>query len=178
MPLAVGGFFAYRAISAHFFPPDYSSAGTGHVTVQIRPGDTATTVGDRLFALGVVASTRAFVNAAEHSQKASALQPGFYRLHKHMKATLAFSLLLKPSSRIQVKVTIPEGWRESQITAALGQNSGIPLSDYKQALRNTSRARPAVLRARQSRGVPVPRDLRDPAGHDRDRRVPADGEGL
>ena len=178
VPLAVGGFFAYRAISAHFFPPDYSNAGTGHVTVQIRPGDTATTVGDRLFALGVVASTRAFVNAAEHSQKASALQPGFYRMHKHMKATLAFNLLLKPSSRIQVKVTIPEGWRESQIAAALGQSSGIPLSDYKQALRHTSRARPAVLRARQSRGVPVPRDLRDPARHDRDRCVPADGEGL
>ena len=138
VPLGVGGFFAYRAISAHFFPADYSGAGTGHVTVQIRPGDTATTVADRLFALGVVASTRAFVNAAEHSQKASALQPGFYRLHQHMNATLAFSLLLKPSSRIQVKVTIPEGWRESQITTALGHDSGIPLSDYKQALRNTA----------------------------------------
>jgi UPF0755 protein len=106
--------------------------------VQIRPGDTATTVGDRLYALGVVASTRAFVNAAEHSQKGNALQPGFYRMHKHMNATLAFNMLLKPSSRIQVKVTIPEGLRVSQITAALGQGSGIPLSEYKQALRNTA----------------------------------------
>ncbi len=157
VPLAVGGFFAYRAISAHFFPPDYANAGTGHVTVQIRPGDTATTVGDRLFALGVVAfatprlrelpppsppthlpPSRPARTPAEHSQKASAQQPGFYRMHKHMKATLAFNLLLKPSSRIQVKVTIPEGWRESQITAALGQSSGIPLSDYKQALRHTA----------------------------------------
>ncbi len=138
VPLAIGGFYAYRAISAHFFPADYSGAGTGNVTVQIRPGDTATTVGDRLYALGVVASARAFVNAAEHSQKGNALQPGFYRMHKHMKATLAFNLLLKPSSRIQVKVTIPEGLRESQIIAALGQGSGIPSSEYKQALRNTA----------------------------------------
>jgi len=138
VPLAVGGYYAYRVISAHFFPADYSGAGTGNVTVQIRPGDTATTVGDRLYALGVVASSRAFVNAAEHSQKGSALQPGFYRLHKHMNATLAFNLLLKPSSRIQVKVTIPEGLRESQIIAVLGKGSGISLSDYKQALRNTA----------------------------------------
>jgi UPF0755 protein len=55
-----------------------------------------------------------------------------------MNATQAFNLLLKPSSRIQVKVTIPEGLRESQIIAALGQGSGIPPSDYKQALRNTA----------------------------------------
>ena len=85
----------------------------------------------------MVASARAFVNAAEHSQRASALQPGFYRMHKHMNATLAFNLLLKPSSRVQLKVTIPEGWRESQIVAALGQSSGIPVGDYKKALRHT-----------------------------------------
>jgi UPF0755 protein len=138
VPLGIGGFYAYRAISAHFFPADYSGAGTGHITVQIKPGDTATTVGDRLFAMGVVASARAFVNAAEHSQKSSALQPGFYRLHKHMNATQAFNLLLNPSSRIQLKVTIPEGLRESQIVAALGKGSGISPSDYKQALRNTA----------------------------------------
>jgi UPF0755 protein len=137
VPLGIGGYYAYRAISSHFFPADYSGAGTGNVTVQIKPGDTATTVGDRLFAMGVVASARAFVNAAEHSQKGSALQPGFYRLHKHMNATQAFNLLLNPSSRVQLKVTIPEGLRESQIIAALGKGSGISVSDYKQALRNT-----------------------------------------
>jgi len=138
VPLAIGGFYAYRAISAHFFPADYSGAGTGNVTVQIQTGDTATTVGNRLYALGVVASARAFVNAAEHSQKGNALEPGFYRLHKHMNATLAFNLLLKPSSRVQLKVTIPEGLRESQILPVLAKGSGISLSDYQQALRNTA----------------------------------------
>jgi UPF0755 protein len=66
------------------------------------------------------------------------LQPGFYLMHKHMNATLAFNLLLKPSSRIQHMVTIPEGLRESQILAALGQSSGIPVADYKKVLRNTA----------------------------------------
>jgi UPF0755 protein len=137
VPLAVLGFFAYRAIAGHFFPADYSGPGTGQVIVQIRPGDTATVVGDRLYALGVVASSRAFVNAAEASPKASSLQPGFYTLHRHMNAKLAFNLLLNPSSRIQHMVTIPEGLRESQILAVLGHDSGIPLADYNRALRNT-----------------------------------------
>ena len=138
VPLAVGAFFAYRAVAGHFFPADYSGAGTGQVIVQIKPGDTATVVGDRLFALGVVASSRAFVNAAEASPKASSLQPGFYRLHKHMSATTAFNLLLNPSARIQHLVTIPEGLRVPDILAALGHGSGIPLADYKQALRSTA----------------------------------------
>ena len=168
VPLAIGGFYAYRAISAHFFPADYSGAGTGNVTVQIRPGDTATTVGDRLYALGVVASARAFVNAAEHSQKGNALQPGFYRMHKHMKATLAFNLLLKPSSRIQVKVTIPEGLRVVADHRRARPRLGHPVQRVQAGAAQHRRARPAVLRARQSRGLPVPRDLRHPAGHERD----------
>ena len=138
IPLAVGAFFAYRAIAGRFFPADYSGAGTGQVVVQIQSGDTATVVGDRLFTLGVVASSRAFVLAAEASPKASSLQPGFYRMHKQMNATLAFNLLLKPSARIQLTVTIPEGLRESQIIPTLAHGSGIPLANYQQALRKTS----------------------------------------
>ncbi len=138
VPLAVAAFFAYRAIAGHYFPADYSGAGTGKVVAQIHSGDSATVIGDRLFTLGVVASSRAFVLAAEASPKASSLQPGFYLMHEHMNATLAFNLLLKPSARIQHMVTIPEGLRESQILAALGQSSGIPVADYKKALRNTA----------------------------------------
>jgi UPF0755 protein len=138
VPLTVGGIYGYRVLASHFFPADYSGDGTGQIIVQIRPGDNATVVGQRLFTLGVVASARAFVVAAEHSQSATQLEPGFYRMHKHMSATLAFALLLKPSARVQIKITIPEGWRESQIEAVLAKDSGIPLGDYQQALRNTA----------------------------------------
>ena len=178
VPVAIGAFYAYRVIAGHFFPADYSGDGTGRVVVQIRSGDTATVVGERLYALGVVASSRAFVNAAEASPKASSLQPGFYQMHKHMSATLAFGLLLKPSSRIQLTVTIPEGLRETQIIAALGHNSGIPASDYQQALRNAGRARPALVREGQSRGLPVPGDLHHPAEHDRHHRPADDGQSF
>ena len=64
--------------------------------MQIKPGQTATAVGQRLAALGVVASARAFSNAAKASAKGNTLEPGYYRVHKHMKAALALALLLKP----------------------------------------------------------------------------------
>jgi UPF0755 protein len=138
VPLAVGGFFAYRAIESHYNPPNYSGSGTGSIIFEVKPGDNATTVGNRLVTDGVVASARALELAAEHSTNSAPLEPGFYRLHKHMNATLAWNLLLSPSDRVQNKVTIPEGYRVSQTLATLSKESGIPASDFASAIKNTA----------------------------------------
>ena len=137
IPLIIGGIYAYRVIAAHYDPPNYSGAGTGTVIFQVKPGDTSQTVGDRLVTDGVVASSRALVLAAEHSANTNLLQPGYFRLHKHMNAQLAWNLLVSPAARVQLKVTIPEGWRVTQIVAALSKQSGIPASDYTKALKDT-----------------------------------------
>ncbi|HET7247785.1 MAG TPA: endolytic transglycosylase MltG [Streptosporangiaceae bacterium] len=133
--VAGAGFFYVWHNYLH--PPDYSGPGTGNVTVQIKPGETATQVGTQLQAQGVVASVRAFANAAKASGKGDSLEPGYYRMHKHMAATLAFALLLKPSSRIVLTVVITEGERLSEIIAALGQKTG-DLQGYQQAIKNVS----------------------------------------
>jgi UPF0755 protein len=132
----VGGGF-YYVWHNYLHPPDYSGPGTGNVTVQIKSGETATQVGQQLVNLGVVASVRAFSNAAKASGHGSSLEPGYYRLHKHMAAKLAFALLLKPSSRIQVSITIPEGLRLSSIIAILGKKTENPRG-YQQAIKDTS----------------------------------------
>jgi len=54
-----------------------------------------------------------------------------------MNAALVFALLLKPSSRVQTRVIIPEGWRLSQIIAALARDTGNP-QGYRQAIKNTA----------------------------------------
>jgi uncharacterized YceG family protein len=136
VPLAIGGFFAYRAIESHYNPPNYSGDGTGQVIFQVKPGDNADTIGPRLVSAGIVASSRAFVLAAESSTNTSVLEPGFYRMHKHMSAAAAWSLLLDRNAQVQASVTIPEGWRISQIVAELSKKSGIPASDFKAALKN------------------------------------------
>jgi UPF0755 protein len=126
------GFYYYRT---YLHPPDYSGPGTGSVVVQIHAGDTAGVVGLRLQQLGVIASERAFANAAKNSGHGTALEPGYYRVHKHMQASLAFALLLKPSSRLQTKITIPEGKRLTQIIAILGADTGN-LGGYRQAVKD------------------------------------------
>ena len=135
-PLVIGGVYVLHLYMSKYHPADYASDGTGQAIVQVQSGQTATAVGQRLVTLGVVASERAFELAAEHSTNQRGLEPGFYRMHKQMKATLAFALLLNPAARIQDKITIPEGWRISQTEAELAARSGIPAGDYKQALAN------------------------------------------
>ncbi len=136
VPLAVGGGYAYHLYMNKYHPADYSGSGTGRIVVQVPDGASASSLGPELVKLGVVASSRAFVLAAEHSTHPSGLLPGFYGMRQHMQAAQAYSLLLNPTNLVQVTVTIPEGWRLSQIVAYLGAKSGIPAADYQKVLQN------------------------------------------
>ena len=135
--LLAGGYGVYYVYSTIFHPADYSGPGTGTVVVHIPAGDSASAIGVLLADKGVVASWRAFSNAAKASPQGSALEPGYYRLHKHMQASLAFALLLKPSSRVTFRAVIPEGYRLSQIIATLGKVTGN-LAGYQAAIKNTA----------------------------------------
>ena len=57
-----------------------------------------------------------------------------------MNAALAYAMLVRPSSRIQITVTIPEGLRARQIASTLSAKTGIPVKDFTTAL-----AHPAAL---------------------------------
>jgi len=136
VPLAIGGVYGYNLYMDKYHPADYSGAGTGSLVIQVAQGDSASTLAPKLVKLGVVASSRAFVLAAEHSTSGAGLLPGFYGVHKHMKASLAYAILVNPANMVQVKVTIPEGWRLSQLTSYLGAHSGIAASAYAKALKD------------------------------------------
>jgi UPF0755 protein len=136
IPLGIGASYVYSFYQGKYHPADYSGPGTGRIVVQVPSGATPTSLGPELTKLGVVASARAFVLAAEHNSNPVGLLPGFYGMHLHMKASLAYALLLNPENLVQVPVTIPEGWRLSQIVAYLGAKSGIPASAYQAVLKN------------------------------------------
>jgi UPF0755 protein len=143
-PIVLGGVFVYNRYEARYHPADYSGPGTGSVTVQVKSGDTAFSLGPKLQALGVVASSRAFELAAEaHTSTTAAapgLEAGFYKLHSHMQASLAWAALLNPKDRVQLTVTIPEGKRASQIVAILAKETSIPAAKFQQVI-----AQPAQL---------------------------------
>ena len=130
--VVVGG-VGYHYYHEYINPPDFSGPGTGSVVGPDQAGPDRRPVGATLASDGVVASARAFSNAAKDSPQGNALEPGYYRVHQHMKASLALALLLKPSSRVQTKITIPEGFRVAQIIALLGQKTGN-LKGYEQAI--------------------------------------------
>jgi UPF0755 protein len=136
IPLAIGGYYGYSLYKAKYHPADYSGAGTGRVVVQVTSGETPTGLGPALTKLGVVASSRAFVLAAEHSANPNGLLPGFYGMHEHMQASLAYAALLNPKNLVQITVTIPEGWRLSQTVAWLGAHSGISPGAYAKVLKD------------------------------------------
>ena len=143
-----------------YHPADYSGAGTGHLVVQVPSGATPTSLGPELSKLGVVASARAFVLAAEHSSNPDGLLPGFYGMHQHMKASQAYALLLDPKNLVEVTVTIPEGWRLSQIVAYARRQIRHPgQRNYEAVLKDPASADLPAYANGKARGLPVPRDL-------------------
>ena len=139
----VGGLDIYHKYQARYHPADYAGPGTGDVTVQVMSGDTAFTLGPRLLQLGVIASTRAFTNAAESattttSTSSSGLEAGYYQLHEHMQASLAFAALTNPKNVVQTTVTIPEGKRAVDVIAIIAEKTKIPLKNFQQVLAHPS----------------------------------------
>jgi UPF0755 protein len=138
----VGGLSVYHRYEARYHPADYAGQGTGEVTVQVKSGDTAFSLAPRLLQLGVIASTRAFTNAAENSTSTpsatganpAGLEAGYYLLHQHMQASLAYAALLNPKNLEQTTVTIVEGKRAVDIIAILAKATKIPLTDFQQVL--------------------------------------------
>ncbi len=156
--LGVGGGGFWYVWRTYLHPPDYSGRGYGSVVVHILPGDSAAAIGQILQQAGVVETARAFSNAAKASPKGSSLEPGYYRLRKHMQASLAFALLLSPAAIDQIKVTIPEGWRLTEIIAALGKATG-KLSGYQSAVKNV----PALSLPSYAKGPHLPEGYLFPA---------------
>jgi uncharacterized YceG family protein len=136
-PIAIGAYYVYHLYENKYHPADYSGPGVAPtVTVQVKSGDNAFTLGPELQALGVVASARAFERAAEASTNTTGLEVGFYKLNHHMQASLAYAALLNPKDRVQLTVTIPEGKRASQVILILAKGTNIPAADFQKVLNN------------------------------------------
>jgi uncharacterized YceG family protein len=136
-PLIGGGYYVYSRYESRYHPADYSGPGSGPtVTVQVKAGDSASSIGPELVTLGVIESSRSLVLAAEGSTNTAGLEPGFYKLNHHMQASLAYAALLNPKNRVQLTVTIPEGKRVSQVVAILAQDTPIPQAQFQQVINN------------------------------------------
>ena len=100
-------------------PADYSGAGTGTVVVEVNQNDDASAIAKTLHEDGVVASERAFKDAANDNSKSRSIQPGSYRLRRHMSAKSALALLLDPTSRVKSDLVVTEGMTLADVVKRL-----------------------------------------------------------
>ncbi|GKU34142.1 endolytic transglycosylase MltG [Mycobacterium montefiorense] len=87
---------------------DYSGDGKRDIVIQVQAGDSTTMVGETLQNQGVIATVRAFVNAAHGNAAINSIQPGFYRMRTEIPAASAVARLADPGNRVG-KLVIPEG---------------------------------------------------------------------
>jgi UPF0755 protein len=103
---------------------DYSGSGKRDLVIQVQSGDSTTAIGETLQKEGVVATVRAFINAAHGNAAISSIQPGFYRLRTEIPAASAVTRLADPGNRVG-KLTIPEG-RQLDDTTDMKNNKVNP----------------------------------------------------
>ena len=134
-----GGYYAYHWYSKRH--ADWTgSQGYGSVVVRVMPNEIACSgaMENTLVRDGVVESASAFCSAAKANATGRVLEPGYFRLRKHMGAALAWALLLNPKSRVNKTVAVPDGLRVSKVIALLSAKTGIPVTKFESALHNTA----------------------------------------
>ncbi|MGC9668572.1 endolytic transglycosylase MltG [Planosporangium sp. 12N6] len=131
--LGAGGWYGYTKVKGFFIAPDYAGAGTGEVTVQVRPGDSATAIGQTLVDAGVVKSVKAYTDAAKADPHGQDVQPGTYQVRKQMRAKDALALLLGNDSKLVMKVTIREGLTMQATFQELSKATNIPVDQFQAA---------------------------------------------
>ena len=87
---------------------DFSGDGVNDVVIQVHDGDSTTAIGETLQENNVVATSTAFVDAADGNAAISSIQPGFYKVRTEIPASNAVERLTDPQNRVG-KLVIPEG---------------------------------------------------------------------
>ncbi|WAE75161.1 endolytic transglycosylase MltG [Streptomonospora nanhaiensis] len=137
--LVVGG-GGYVVMRTYVFPEDFSGEGSGEVVFVIENGESGSAIAGNLADQGVVASSRAFVNALDavpEDEIGDGLVPGTYSLAEGMSGEAAVAALLDPESRLGGQVTIREGLRNEQVLQELSDRTGVPLEELQAAHEQT-----------------------------------------
>jgi UPF0755 protein len=135
-------FFGGRALFGDRFadtfapPDDFPGPGSGEVIVTIEPGASLRSIGSTLTEANVVASQEAFVAAAEENPESSGIQAGVYALRREMNAADAVQAMIQATTVI-ARVTIPEGFRVSQIVARIAEETEFPAEEVQAAIESS-----------------------------------------
>lgn len=113
---------------------DYEGTGNGtEVNFTILPGDTGTSIGQRLQEEGVVLTAEAFVNSIMAAPEEPLFIPGTYMLQEEMSAASALIALTDDENRVENSVTIPEGTILRDVFTLVESSTGITVEQLETA---------------------------------------------
>lgn len=98
--IAAGGYYGYKQLTGIGDYEDFTGAGTEDVVIQVQSGESTGAIAQTLTDAGVVASTRAFVAAAESNAKVRGVQPGYYVMKKHASGAAAVTQIVNPKAQV------------------------------------------------------------------------------
>jgi UPF0755 protein len=104
------------------------------VTIEIPSGSSAEDIGAILAAQGVVRSALEFEVAVRNNEAASRLQAGTYPMETLMDPAEVVAMLVVGPVADVYRVTVIEGLRVREILTRLSESSGIPYSEFEDAL--------------------------------------------
>ncbi len=126
------GFMSIRWITGS--ADDFTGDGSGQVVVEVTPGQALSRIGQTLADAGVVSSAESFTAAAALESRSGSIAPGAYVMRLGMSGEAAVAWMLDPGSRDVAKVVVPEGFRASQVVAAVAAATGLSEESLNDAL--------------------------------------------
>lgn len=159
--LGAGAWYGWQQVRGFGDVRDYAGTGEADVIAQVAEGASTSDIGTELARLDVVASGKAFVNAALNNTQIRSVQPGYYRMHTKMSGASAVAMLLDPASKVgqfEIRggmqlddVKLPDGKVNPGILSLIstasttqlnGASTQIPADQLRQAMETTD---PAAL---------------------------------
>lgn len=118
---------------------DYGEGEEGDpVQITIPQGSTGADMATILASADVVASREAFINAFTADANAGSIQPGTYELPTKISGERAVTLLKDHAGqRIDMQITIPEGFTRTQVHERVANIMDVPIEDVVAASEDT-----------------------------------------
>jgi peptidoglycan lytic transglycosylase G len=98
--IAAGGYYGYKQLTGIGDYEDFAGQGEGDVVIEVAEGATTGDIATTLVDEGVVASTRAFITAAQSNADIINVRPGYYVMKTKASGAAAVSRILADDSRV------------------------------------------------------------------------------
>ncbi|KJK35484.1 aminodeoxychorismate lyase [Lentzea aerocolonigenes] len=95
-----GAYYGYRELRGIGSFDDYAGSGEADAIVEVQDGEVVSQIASTLYDNGVVASARAFIEAAKTDQRATTIQPGFYLMKTKMSGAQAVAKMVDPKTLV------------------------------------------------------------------------------